>query len=262
MDPEDVQCAVVAGQGEELVDDAPEGVVAKPQLDPVARLMVRLVLLLIIVLLSTTAAMLYFLSSLNKAPRTVVERDLSSWEIAVRERPDDARAWRELAYAYARAGRMDDALDTVREATTTTGKDVFTAAEADLLFASGRYAEAIAAYDRAEQDLTAVFQDSLERRERGQLKGFPNKTPLGAVHHGRGLAKRELGDIAGAISDLEKAVQALPNQAILLTDLADTYRLSGDTTRARDSYEQALRFIPDHMPALEGLRSLGGEGVE
>lgn len=247
----------VPTDAEENLEDEAGG-----SLDPVSRLMVRLVLLMIIVVLSTTGAMLYFLSSLNKAPRTVVERDLSAWEVAVNERPEDIQAWRELAYAYARAGRMDDALETVREAGKVTGKDVFTSAEADLLRASGRYAEAVAAYDRAEKDLLVSYEEALDRRQRGQLKGFPDKTALGTVYHGRGVAKRELGDAAGALADFQQAVEAIPNQVILLTDLGDAYRLTGNGTKAREAFQQALRFAPDHQPALEGLRALGGDGDE
>lgn len=227
-------------------------------LDDISRLLLRMVLVLVAVILVTTLSLLFYLSTLNRAPRTVLERDLAQWETAVRESPENPTGWAKLAYTYAEAGRTEDALDAVRRGEKATDTRTLTLVEADVLRSAGRYTEAITVYDIAETELKAAEQDAAQDRKKLQIYVPVEQSSLAPVYFGRGLCRRELGDIKGAAKEIEKAVKNMPGQATMLIALGDVYAELGDVARARDSYNEALRFVPDDVSALKGLAELEG----
>lgn len=237
-------------------DDAVAPAVGVLASDGISRALLRLVLVLVVALLGTTLALLFYVSTLNRTPRTSFERDLAQWETAVKERPDSASAWARLAYTYAEADRTKDALDAVRRGERATGAGTLTLVEADVLRSAGRYTESLAVYDLAEKELKAAQNDTADRRKRMQIYVPLEQSSLAPVYFGRGLCRRELGDLKGAVRDVEKAVKAMPEQATMLVVLGDLYAETGDEAKARARYEQALTFVPDDASALEGLAAL------
>lgn len=229
-----------------------------PRLDDISRLLLRIILLLVVVLLGTTLTLLFYLSTLNRAPRTALERDVVTWETAVKENPGDAGAWTRLAYAYAEGGRTDDALDAVERGRKATDSPALMLVEGDVLRSAGRYTEALSAYNRAEKDIRAAAHKVETERKKLRIFSPADESALGPLYFGRGLSKRELGDLEGAASDLEKAVKQLPDQATVLVALGDVYADLGHNDKAKASYEAALRFVPDDKDALDGLRELEG----
>lgn len=229
-------------------------------LDDISRIMVRVVLVLVAVLLGTTLMLLFYLSTLNRAPRTAFERDLAQWETAVDEDPGNAANWARLAYTYAEAGRTSEALTAVRRGSRATSTDTLAIVEADVLRSAGRYAESLAAYDKAEAAFKAAETEVAEKRKRMQIYVPIQQSSLAPVYFGRGLCKRELGDMKGAVTDLEKAVAELPGQVPMLVALGDLYAETGAAEKARATYTEALRFVPDDPDALKGLADLKGGG--
>lgn len=229
------------------------------QLDEISRVLLRIALMLITVILATTLALLVYLSTLNRTPRTALERDVAQWETAVKERADDPAGWTRLAYAYAEAGRTDDALDAVRRGEKATGKATLRLVRADVLRTAGRYREALAAYTDAETAIKAAERQADERRKKVEVFVPIDRSSLGTVYFGRGLCRKELGDLNAARADLQRAAEVLPDQTNILVALGDVQAELGEKEKAREAYEAALRFVPDDESARRGLSRLRGE---
>lgn len=237
---------------------AVDGEAAAPprQSDPYVSWMLRIALSLIIVLLATTGALVYYLNTLNRAPRTSVERDVTTWETSVAETPRDANAWARLAYSYASAGRIDDALEAASEGKRRTKEPVFALVRADVLRTGGRYAEAKTAYDEAEKAVKDAVAEVKREREKLRIKFEIPDESLGRVYMGRALVQHELGEDEAAIKDLEEALKLEPQQSAMWVLLGDYSREVGDTKRAKKAYENALKYIPDYAEALAGLEAI------
>lgn len=262
-DEEDAAEADIEAEGGDKVDgDAeptPEAAARQP-MDPVARIMLVFAVFLIVVLLGTTAAMAVYLSSQRKAPRTSVEREVLTWETAVKERPKEVTSWTKLAYAYAAAERYDEAFATIERARGTVKADPsLDVVEADVLRAAGRHREAVEAYDKAQKSLAdrkSRYEAELKRK--GVSMRFPSETEA-MIKYGRALSYHELGDLDKALADAEAAVKILPQQSAMQVTLGDFYAENGDSAKAENAYRQALLYIPDYADAIEGLEKLGKE---
>jgi tetratricopeptide (TPR) repeat protein len=75
----------------------------------------------------------------------------------------------------------------------------------------------------------------------------------------RGVLKRDMGDLAGALRDFDAALKSGPPSAKVLCDRGDTYWKRGDWPRAAADYEAALRADPGFARAA---LSLGAALVE
>ena len=255
---------VVALQDDEVdvqLDSAEEAradVAGNPwlHLDPLSSWLLRIALALIIVVLATTAAMVIFFMTVEKAPRTAVERDIAAAEIAVRARPSDASAWQTLGYAFARAQRYDDALAVVRKGRSATKEQFLLLPEAEVLRTAGRFKESVGVYDEALVVLSKEESEAVAaRKKQGIAMSAPNAS-LVSAYYGRGLALKALGDTRGAIKDVSAALSLDPGQATMRVTLGDLYAASGDTARAKAAYTEALRYVPDYEEAKLGLRRI------
>jgi len=65
----------------------------------------------------------------------------------------------------------------------------------------------------------------------------------------RGIAKRKMGDPAGAIEDLTAVIAADPRSVRALCERADSFREAGNWTAAIGDYESVLRLYPAHSHA-------------
>lgn len=227
--------------------------------DPIAHAMLVFAMALVVTLVATTGVLYFYLSTLNKAPRTTVERDVAAAEAVVSEEPTSAAAWAALAYAYAQADRYEDALDALKRAESADDAESLVVVRADILRLAGRTREALTEYDRALTETKKLRERiRIERAKKG-ITGDIGDDGLLQVYWGRGLAKRDLGDVKGAIADLELASKENSRQVDVWVALGDLYAKSGDTDKAERAYRAALTFVPDFGEALEGLRALGRE---
>lgn len=226
--------------------------------DPVVGVLLRIALTLIVVVLLTAALMLLTVRGRNSAPRSVAERDISTWETATSEHPSDSNAWARLSSAYADAKRYDDAINTARRGRAITGEDILWLVEADALRASGKYEQAVQAYTQAEKAITAdqkVVSSGLKKKN--IYVAFPSDA-IGLARYGRALSEYELGDLRAASRDMSMAVDVAPDQAYMSVKLGD-YRLkAGDEVGASAAYKAALKYVPDYKEALDGLRKAEG----
>ncbi len=240
-------------------DDSGEDEGAERERDPIAHAMLVVALGLVVTLVATTGVLYFYLSTLNKAPRTTVERDVAAAEAVVSEEPTSAAAWARLAYAYAEADRYEDALDALERAESADDAESLVVVRADILRLAGRTREALTEYDRALTEMKKLRERiRIERAKKG-ITGDIGDDGLLQVYWGRGLAKRDLGDVEGAIADLELASKENSRQVDVWVELGDLYAKSGDADKAEAAYRTALMFVPDFGEALAGLRALGRE---
>ena len=141
---------------------------------------------------------------------------------------DDPGLLHDLALAYRRAGRPEDALALLP---TDDGSPRSQIAIAENLRAMGRVEEA----GRHSQRAYAAAPDSLE-------------AALSA-----GMAKLEQGDHRGALSIFEGARLRHPGNAAVLLCLGDTHRALGHLEAALAAYREAVQVAPDLAAAHAGL---------
>lgn len=244
---------------EDRLDEHSAAEEATQQRDPFVGVMLTVAVSLIVVLLATGGLVFFYLSTLNDAPRTRTERDLAAWESSVKERPDDVNAWAGLAYAHSEAGDHESALEVVARAKRVTGAKELVIVEADVLRSAGRHTEALKAYDDAEAAVKKLLARTEAERKKVGVRVKTGDEALARVYYGRALSRRELGELKGAIADLEKAVERQPEAATFWAVLGDLYAGSEETSRAENAYRQALTYVPDEPTALAGLERLEGK---
>lgn len=227
-------------------------------LEPISGWMLRVALSLIVVLLVTTGTLVFFLLSLQKAPRTVAERDLSVAESAVREQPGDTASWTKLVYAYAQLKRVDEALAAADKGRRLTKADALLLAKADVLRSAGRFKEAVGVYDRAGTAIEEAQAETIAARKKTGIFIPLKDVTMVRVYYGRAISLHALGKVKPAITDLERAVALAPEQAYLFVTLGDYYAEIGGAAKAEAAYRNALRYVPDYAEALAGLKRLNG----
>lgn len=228
---------------------------ASPPRDPWVNVLLVLTLSLVVTLIATTGALYFYLSTLNRAPRTMTERDVATTEAAAAEAPTNATSWAALGYAYARAGRYDDALDAVSRGEKLENGEALAVVRADIMRLAGRHEDAVKEYDRAEEKTKQLLQRiKSERAKVGITRDeLLDDGALFQVYWGRAMAREELGDATGAIADYELAAAENPRQSTIWASLGDLYLAAGQADKAVEAYRSALKYTPDMPEALEGL---------
>jgi tetratricopeptide (TPR) repeat protein len=101
-------------------------------------------------------------------------------------------------------------------------------------YASGRYREALVAYEQAAR---------MNPRHGLTLAGL-------------GAARMQTGDTHGAVDAYKRAVATAPTNLTFLIALARAYERSGDDARARETYQKVLRMDANNVAAQVGLERL------
>lgn len=250
----DLRSADLTEGGTELVEPTLDS-------DPVAQWLRSVAAMLVIVLLVATLSLMLYLRSID-APRTVQERDIEQYRAAIAVDPDTQLNHVRLAYAYAQAGRFDDAMASIENAYIISDNSLAMIAEADVLRYSGRLEAAVDAYDRARPEVERVYESALLDLRKQNIATTPPNTQLEQLLFGRGSALRDLGRIDEALQDFEEALSITPTDATLLVAAGETYAAVSNEASAAASFRTALMFVPDMPEALIGLRDLGLEEEE
>lgn len=174
------------------------------------------------------------------------ERTIALLRMALKENPDDDFQQFNLANAYYTAGKYEDALPWFEKAAETMqpgahhGQFAFQS-WAFCLFALGRFEEAIAVCDRAEE------------------QGFPG--PL--VEYARAFALKQLNKQVEALEAIQRAEKMhldpreTGDRSILqykLTFLrAQVHAALGQTEEAERAYREVVATVPNFFPAHLGL---------
>jgi hypothetical protein len=84
----------------------------------------------------------------------------------------------------------------------------------------------------------------------------PDDRRWGVLYWHAGRRRAEAGDLSGALVQLQRAVNSLPEEADLHYDLAVTLGRKDRMQESLDELREALRLNPKHAPALRLWRSL------
>ena len=148
-------------------------------------------------------------------------RYLEAGERKVRERPHDLRARYELAIAYRDAGRLDEALESIKEvgaglASATPGTELYLEEELVLLV----HGDILERLGRGDQAL-AVYGDAVQR--------FPGSFQ---AYNNMGAALGRRGDAEGARRCYRRGLELAPDNAVLADNLARLERAAVSTVPA------------------------------
>jgi len=221
------------------------------------RSMVAAILVTIIVILAAVAVIVLYGLNMSRAPRTAVERALTTAEAATRQQPGVASNWVDLTYAYIAAGRYSDARRASASGKAVGDLPAFYIADALLLEKQGSLTEAIAGYETAKQKAIS-YHDGLvsAAAAKGVVYSALNEDLAdAAIYKARLLVKTK--NAAAAVAEYDIALKIDPQMADVLVERAGAREMIGDVTGARADYTAALRFIPDLQEAIDGLTRLG-----
>lgn len=200
----------------------------------------------------------------RQAPRTFVERQIDMLESVVKEKPKSEEAWADYALALVAAKQYSRADDVLNRAEKATGKNVIDLelVRARLAYARGDEAAALKLTEKAIKDGLEFRLKEMGRLASTGLTPDPTliKGPILASAYyfqAQLLADREEYD--AAIEALNKALVEEPTSADALVMRGNLYIKSSNEASASADFAQALKFIPDYQPALDGLESLGEE---
>lgn len=197
-----------------------------------------------------------------QTPRTLFEARLVTLRNVVETVPESGKARRDYVQALLANDRRSDALAQAELAKKQL-KDL------DIVF--GELAEIDVYwqdkdYDRVVELASAAYANETKRREEYVAKRQKEVNiknidipvqPLVDLLVYEARAAAAGGDFDRAAKSLTAALKLDPQAADLLVLRGTAYRELGQADKARADYEQALEFIPDFQPALDGLEQLG-----
>lgn len=197
------------------------------------------------------------------APRTSAERQLFMLEQIVEDKPDSVLAWADYINASTSAGQYRQAETLINQAENTVGSGLpeIELSRAKWLLAQGRDDEGLDQLE-ATIEITEEYRASeLERLTAQGIAISPQQIKaevLAEAGYLRALVlvERELWSEAKGAFDSVLVEQ--PTNADALVARGHVSIELGDEAAARSDFDQALVYIPDYQPALDGLDELGG----
>lgn len=229
--------------------------------DPVARWLWIGIFTVVIIILSL---LLYILIAgvLNPpAPRTQAERKLFMLEDVVQAKPESAQAWADYANAYTATNQLGKAQDTIDRAVAQLGEGVpeIELATAKLMLARGESDDALEQLDKTIVVAVEYRDSELARMAAAGVTPPTTLIKSDVIAESAMLAAQVHAEAArwqDVVSSLDTALAEQPTNSDALVMRGYAYIELGDTDAARADFDQALVFIPEYEPALEGLRTL------
>jgi tetratricopeptide (TPR) repeat protein len=155
---------------------------------------------------------------------------------AYEQNPKDTRGMIGIVETYVRQNRFDQAIQFLQ------GELAKDPNRNDLNMALGNVAVRAGNFDLA----IAQFQKVLNTLDKGSKA-------RGEVYLRIGETLRRKGDMNGAVAALSKARDALPENSIVVSDLALSFESAGRTRDAIQAYQQAIKLDPTNAIALNNL---------
>ncbi|WP_017221550.1 tetratricopeptide repeat protein [Moritella dasanensis] len=153
---------------------------------------------------------------------------------------EEMQSDRDLAKLALDSGRPDSAISIYRKQLDLHPNDT------DLLLAIGTAYNKMSEFDLALHYLNqAQALVLIETNKSSVIRG--------QILRERGNAQQGLGNLEGAILDLKKAVELLPNDAKALNSLGINYALFKDYPQARVAFTGALANAPDNLEYRNNL---------
>lgn len=241
---------------------------ADQRVRPAAPLVLRLLQWSIgVVVLALATAVVYVLASgilIPHAPRTMVERQLATFEADVTADPKVPVAWAKYIDVLTYAGQYADAERTIERALKAVPKDqsgIIELSRVRLLFAQGRLDQALTASRVALSAIDkSVDVETKRLTDKGVTKSGIANMHLGdkeraAIYVMRARIYRERGAWSDVVDDATKALKLDPLAADVLTLRGMAYAKIGDVAAARKDLEAASKY--GYAPAVEALKGLG-----
>jgi len=240
-------------------DAVSQATTPKKRRDPLVQLLGLGVFLLVVVGLAAAGSMIWYMLGMRGAPRTAVERNIATFESAVEENPKDAEGYLKLAYAYIEGDRFGDARAIIERGQKIKKVPAFELALADMLREEGHYEDAIKAYSAAEVSERKKLDEMKKRAEKESITLGQDNTRLVAILMGRGQAYEDSREWTKALADYKKCEQMMPLDVEILSAVGRAEMAMGNKAEAKDAFETALKYVPDHREAQQGLEQLGGK---
>jgi tetratricopeptide (TPR) repeat protein len=165
-----------------------------------------------------------------------------SFRKASQQNPKDPRGMVGLVEALARQNKYDEAIQVLQQELAKNPKNN------DLRIALGNVAVRSGNFDMG----LAQFQKVLETLDK-------NSKARGQVYLRIGETYRRKGDYNGAVAALYKAKEALPENSIVVSTLAQALDTAGRKPESVQAWEQAVKLDPRNAVALNNLAFLMAE---
>jgi tetratricopeptide (TPR) repeat protein len=162
------------------------------------------------------------------------DRAIAEYTTALREDPNNARAYCSRGRAYSNKGDQDRAIVDFTQAVRLDPN------LADAYGTRGNAYYAKGNYDKAIADFTQV------------IRLDPN---FAVAYNNRGIAYADNGDYNRAITDLNQAIRMDPKEASAYNNRGNVYYNKGDYNRAIADFTQAIRLDPNRAIAYNNRGS-------
>jgi tetratricopeptide (TPR) repeat protein/S1-C subfamily serine protease len=199
------------------------------------------------------------------------EDAIASFSKAIELVPVNNRAsfyylWGYQSQCLSKLGRYDEALKSILQAIELEPKDILLLNDkANILMGLGKYTEVISIHDRImTQDrknrVWSMINRGIAKFEIGDIKGAISDYDASiqidprswSTYHNRGNAKYKIGDNAGAINDYSQAINLNPNFAVTYAARGLVKQKMGDSKGSIIDYTKAIDLDLDLAEAYDG----------
>jgi len=231
--------------------------------DPVAQwLTLAIALVVVFFLVGVLSAMMFGLLSPSPVPRTSVERDLMTMTAAVEGGKANSETYAQYVGVLISAGQLNKAQQSLERAlkTAKTGRSYLYAQQAQLLMVQKDYKGAAKvagqAMAEAEAELKAFQDENVKNNRKANAgTGMPKSYSTAALIEAEALVASK--DFAGAVKAFDLYITKQPTDSDVLVQRALAKIEVADKKGAEADFREALKYIPDYQPALDGLKQIG-----
>lgn len=231
--------------------------------DPVVRMLILALLGgVVLFLVAIVSAMVFGFLRPPQAPRTLAEKNLATYGVKVDAKTADAKTWASYIAALIDAGQLSKAKEVLAAASKSaqSDKSFLLVQQARLQYVTKDYAGCVKTSDRALVEAEKELELTVAELKAKGITQSPEKSrPKSwlAAAHLKGDALAEMKDTAGAIKTYDAYLKVSPTDADILAVRGRLRARQGDKAGAEKDFREALRFIPDYQPALDGLKEIG-----
>jgi tetratricopeptide (TPR) repeat protein len=231
--------------------------------DPVVKwLSLAIAGVIIFWLVSMFSAMMFGVIMPPKLPRTAAEHDLTVLGAQVDSGKVDTQTYAQYIDALIRAGQLSKAQSALDQSlkVAKTDKSYLLGEQAQLLLVRKEYRDAVTFADKAMSTAQAeleAFMDKNEQNSRQREAGAVMPTSYTSAALVKAASYVASEDYKRAIEAYDAYLKYQPADSDILVSRADAKAKTGDKKGAEKDFREALRYVPDYQPALDGLREIG-----
>jgi len=208
------------------------------------------------------SAMFFGLLKSPTSPRTSAERDLMTLTGTVQSGKATAQTYAQYVATLISAGQLSKAQEALDEAlkNAKADKSYLYAQQAELALVQKDYQGAVEAADKAmteaQKELQAFMDENVKNnRKRTAAAVMPESYETAALAKAEALLASK--DYKNAIKAFDIYLKKSPTDSDILCQRAQAKIQVGDKEGAEKDFKEALKYIPDYQPALDGLKQIG-----